>query len=156
MAKQESHCHHPSLPFFPETRHKTRMREVPSLYLRKKDVLTTTRGDLRVKKPVQTNLVKLIFIFHVISSPFTTQAHTPLSCQICLFIFLKDIKASFSGHFFRSSFSCEGSHEHLKIEKKKLYAFLLLICLCQFNFQIQPETLRWLRETHSFPTLGKT
>lgn len=33
-----------------------------------------------------------------------------------------------------------------------LYSFLLLICLCQINFQTQKESLRRLRKTFSSPT----
>ena len=33
-----------------------------------------------------------------------------------------------------------------------VYAFLLLICLCQFDFQTQPGTLREFRNTFSFST----
>lgn len=60
------------------------------------------------------------------------------------------LEASCSGWFFGSSFFCGGSHGHVKIPWK-LYAFDLLICLHQVNFQTQPKTLMESRKT--FPPL---
>lgn len=37
-----------------------------------------------------------------------------------------------------------------------MFAFLLLIYLCQSNFQTQPGTLRGLRKTFSSPTVGRS
>lgn len=69
---------------------------------------------------------------------------------ILLFLCLKGINTSCSGHFFRSSFSCKSSHVHVKIQES-LYPFLLLTYLCQFSFQTQLGILRRLRKT--FPSI---
>lgn len=60
------------------------------------------------------------------------------------------LEASCSGWFFGSSFFCGGSHGHVKIPWK-LYAFDLLICPHQVNFQTRPKTLMESRKT--FPPL---
>ena len=58
-----------------------------------------------------------------------------------MFLCLKCVKASCSGHFFGSTFSHEGSHVSVQVQHK-IRVFLLLICVCQFNLQIQQGTLR--------------
>ena len=45
---------------------------------------------------------------------------------------------------------------HVKFILNKLLAFLLLICLCQFNFQTQPRTVRRSGKTFSSPTVVRS
>ena len=54
-------------------------------------------------------------------------------------------------HFIWSSFPYGGSHVMSELNQINLYAFLLLICLCQFNFQTQPVNLRGSRKIFSLP-----
>lgn len=63
---------------------------------------------------------------------------------------LKGIKAPCSS-LFRSSFSCQGYHAHIKHEYN-VYALLLLICLCPLNFQTQPGTLQSERKLFFYAT----
>ena len=135
--------------FFPETGHKSPMWNLPSLELDEEGILITRDPEFRAEKAVWTNLTKLTFIFLVTPSLLITPSPNAIVLSF-LHTFnvslSKMYKTSCSGHFFRSLFSCEGSHVHVKIQQN-LHAFLLLICPCQFNFQTQPEILRGLRKT---------
>lgn len=74
-----------------------------------------------------------------------------LSHFLTTFHFIKpDIKILKLNPFFRSLSPSERSVSH-KINEIYLCAFLLVICLCQFNFLAQPETYRGARK--SFPLL---
>ena len=54
-------------------------------------------------------------------------------------------------HFIRSSFPYGGSHVMSDLDQINSYAFLLLICLCQFNFQAPPGNLRGSRRIFFLP-----
>ena len=72
-----------------------------------KDILITRNTKFGAEKSLQTNHVKLTLAFPVTFSPFITPAQTPLPCQVftnVLFLCLKGMKASCSGHFFGFSF----------------------------------------------------
>lgn len=56
--------------------------------------------------------------------------------------------------FLESSFPYEDSHVTQNLTLDKCYAFFLLICLCPFNVQTQPGTLRGSRKTLSSATPG--
>ena len=76
---------------------------------------------------------------------------TPLSCHLFTNLFLtvqRILKLSALVTFT----SCVGSQVHTKIQQN-VYAFILFICPRHFNFQLQPGTLREVRETFSSPTL---
>lgn len=77
------------------------------------------------------------------SSLFITSSPNSFILSIlhtCIFHCSKGIKDSCSGHFFGPSFSCEGSPVHVKNSIFIVYAFLLFICVYQFNCHTQPET----------------
>ena len=108
----------PMSPFFPEAGHKTSVWKVPSLYQEEGRHSFHQRLGIWGQK-ICTNLVELTLFFLVTSSPITPWAQTPLSCPFftnVLFLCLKGVKASCSGHFSGSSFSGEGSHVRVKIQ----------------------------------------
>ena len=72
---------HTTPTFFPETGHKLPYKGYRPCSRRRGDNLITKDGEVGAEKPAHTNLVKPTLIFLVTSSPFTTLAQTPLSCQ---------------------------------------------------------------------------
>lgn len=90
----------------------------PPCTSKKEDILTTRVMEFGAGKPVHT-VLHLPLIWLVTSSPFTTPRPTLCSFSILhkfLLSLSKRYKASYSGHFFRSSFPCEGSRARVKIQ----------------------------------------
>lgn len=83
----------------------------------RKTILSPEKGNQGQEESVQTNLVKLTLSFLSTSPQYTAPGPNPYVLSILhkLFLCLKGRKAFCSGHFFSSSFSCEGSYMHVKI-----------------------------------------
>lgn len=113
-AKLKDFCFHgsdsPSSPFFPETGQKSSMCEFPPGTRRREDFLFTRGEELGTKKSVQTNLVKNTLIFLLTFSPFTL---AQIFANFLFALLSKCIKAACSGHFFGSSFCCEGFYTNI-------------------------------------------
>lgn len=92
--------------------HKIPMWKVTSLYQEE-------RRERESRPREIYNLVILTLTFLITSPQCTTLSPNPVclinSSQIFLFLCQKGIKPFSSGHFFGSSFSCEGSQVHVKI-----------------------------------------
>ena len=109
----------------------------------------------RHQRNLQTNLVKLTLIFLVTFSSFTTPSPNPFALSILhrFIVWLSKRYKNFLLWLLLWVFIlCDGSHVHEKIQYN-LYALLLFICLCQFNFHTQPGTLRGSGKTFYSSTL---
>lgn len=97
--------------------------------------------EFRAEKAVQTNLVKLTFLFLVSPSPFSTSIPNSFVLSI-LHKFIVSLPDSLCSDWqlFRSSISYEGLQVYVK-NQQNFYAFLLVFP-CLFKLQIQPKTLR--------------
>lgn len=129
-----------TLPFSPETDQKTLLWDKPSLYLEERKIpLSEDKG-----KPNKHILL---------SFPRFPALTYPLSYHISRdsSLFKLSIHQKVCFHFLWR-LPCHITFIWNKSGGKNLYAFLLLICLCHFNFQAQPETLTGSRKPFSSST----
>ena len=99
---------------------------------RKEDIPTTGDREFGAEKFVQANLVEPILIVLVTSLPFSIPAPNPFVLTILhnfIILHLKGLKASSSGHIFRTSFCCEDTFVYIKKKLIKCVYIFLLICL---------------------------
>ena len=96
----------------------------------------------------QTGLAKFPPVYYTYLVPFvlsyfSTTAHSSSNLE------LKHLGLTISSGL---HFLMKAPMSVIKLTVSKCVCFSLLICLCQFNFHIQPGTLRGSRKTFSSPT----
>ena len=129
-----------TLPFCPETDQKTLLWDMPSLYLEERKILLS-EGKGKPNKQILLSFPQSPALIYPLSY------HTPHDSP--LFKLSIHQKVCFRCLW---RLSCHITFIWNKSGGKNLYAFLLLICLCHFNFQAQPETLTGSRKPFSSST----
>lgn len=104
------------------------------------------RREFGAWKPVSTKLS-----FQVTSSSFSTSSPSPFVLPMLykLTVSLSKMNKDPCSDHFSFSCSCEGSQSPAKVQQN-VYAFLLTLFLCLFNFQTHPRTPERSRKTFSF------
>ena len=134
------------LTLLPWDRNKTLMWDIPSLYLEERNTLVSKTRQ----KDAKENPNKQVLLSF--PSYYTYLALLALSYLPWLSTLLKaSTEILKSSSFLRFQFLTKTSVSHKTYIKYICIPFLLLICLCQFNFQTQSRPLRAPRRT--FPSL---